>query len=105
MIGFEISSLSILFNSSLKKVLYDRPIKLYRSELHRLRDFYRFSIYVDLVYVLIIILLPEFSINVNDAFTLTKSIIVFPILLSSLFCLIWLCNDLFHIFVYPTNEK
>jgi hypothetical protein len=35
---------------------------------------------------------------------LNKSIIVLPILCCSTYCLIRLCNNLFNIFVYPTNE-
>ena len=60
-IGFEITSLSIIFNTPLKKTLYDRKNKYYKTELHRLRDFYRFSIYVCLASVVLVILIPEFS--------------------------------------------
>jgi di/tricarboxylate transporter len=104
-IGFEITSLSILFNSPLKRTLYDRNIKYYKTELHRLRDLYRFSIYVSLISVLLVILLPEFSLTICKNMTIHKCIIVLPILSSSVYCFIKLCNDLFRIFVYPTNEK
>lgn len=104
-IGFEITSLSILFNSPLKKTLYDRSIKHYKTELHRLRDLYRFSIYVSLIAVLLVILLPEFTLTICEKITIHKSIIVLPILSSSVYCFIKLCNDLFRIFVYPTNDN
>ena len=103
-IGFEITSLSIIFNTPLKKTLYDRKIKNYKTELHRLRDFYRFSIYVSLISVVLVILVPDFSFRICDAVTLQKSIVVLPIMCSSIYCFVRLCNDLFKIFVYPTNE-
>ncbi len=103
-IGFEITSLSIIFNTPLKKTLYDRKIKYYETELHRLRDFYRFSIYVSLVSVVLVILVPDFSIEICDSLVIHKGILVSPIMSSSIYCLIRLCNDLFKIFVYPTNE-
>lgn len=103
-IGFEITSLSIIFNSPLKKTLYDRKIKYYETELHRLRDFYRFSIYISLASVVLVILIPDFSYKICDSFIIHKGIIVSPIMSSSVYCFIRLCNDLFKIFVYPTNE-
>ncbi len=103
-IGFKITSLSIIFNSPLKKTLYDRRIKLYRTELHRLRDFYKFSIYVSCTNIVIILLVPNKSTLIFDDFSIGKSNLVLPVLVSSLYCLIKLCNELFHIFVYPTNE-
>lgn len=103
-IGFEITSLSIIFNIPLKKTLYDRKIKHYKTELHRLRDFYKFSIYVSLISVVLVILVPEFSLGFCGLFVIHKGIIVSPIMCSSIYCFIRLCNDLFKIFVYPTNE-
>lgn len=103
-IGFEIASLSIIFNTPLKKSLYDREIKHYKTELHRLRDFYRFSIYVSLVSVVLVILIPDFSLMICSSFIIHKGIIVSPIMCSSVYCFVRLCNDLFKIFVYPTNE-
>ena len=103
--GFEITSLSILFNSPLKKALYDRKIKLYRTELHRLRDLYRFSIFLSLLYIFIIMLTPDFNIELCSIGNIDKSLLVLPILMTSMYCIIVLCDDLFRIFVYPTNEK
>ncbi len=103
-IGFEIASLSIIFNTPLKKTLYDREIMHYKTELHRLRDFYRFSIYVSLVSVVLVILIPDFSLKICGSLIIHKGIIVSPIMCSSVYCFIRLCNDLFKIFVYPTNE-
>ena len=43
MMGFKIISLSALLNSPLKRALYDRKIKLYETELHRLKSLYKHS--------------------------------------------------------------
>ena len=103
-IGFEITSLSIIFNTPLKKTLYDRNNKYYKTELHRLRDFYRFSIYVCLASVVLVILIPEFSFQLCEIVIIQKSLLVLPIMTSSVYCFLKLCNELLKIFVYPTNN-
>ena len=103
-IGFEITSLSIIFNTPLKKTLYDRKNKYYKTELHRLRDFYRFSIYVCLTSVVLVILIPEFSFQLCEIVIIQKSLFVLPIMTSSVYCFLKLCNELLKIFVYPTNN-
>jgi len=102
-IGFEITSLSIIFNTPLKKLLYDRKIFHYRTELHRLRDFYRFSIYLSLFEIVFIFLVPEFSLWDCGWWKVGKVMIVVPIIFSSVYCILRLCQDLFRIFVFPTN--
>ncbi len=103
MIGFKITSLSIIFHSPLKRTLFDRKIKLYKTELHRLRDFYKFSIYVSSINIVIILLVPDCTLEICQ-FSISKSILVLPILISSLYCFIKLCNELFLIFVYQTKN-
>lgn len=108
MIGFKVTSLSIIFNSPLKKTLYDRKIQLYRTELHRLKAFYQHSIYFDVVSVFIIFIVPAFSFMVNILgveLQIGKHLLVLPVLLGSLFCFYKVFGDLLKIFVYPTNEK
>ncbi|MCQ2224202.1 MAG: hypothetical protein MJZ14_00570 [Paludibacteraceae bacterium] len=104
LIGFEIASLSILFNSPLKKTLYDRTIKRYTTELHRLRDFYRFALVVELVDICIIFIIPSFSYTIHNI-QLGKNVIILPVLASSIYCFYKICEDLFQIFVYPTNDR
>ena len=103
-IGFEITSLSILFNSPLKKSLYDRTNSVYITELHRLRSFYGFSIYIALISVLIVIFTPQFTITLIDKWSIQRSIIVCPVIFPSVYCFIKLCKELLHIFIYPTNN-
>lgn len=103
-IGFEITSLSIIFGSSLKKKLYDNYNKDYGTELHRLRSYYRFSIYFEIFSILLVFIIPDFEYKICSKLAISKSIIVLPILSSSFYCLIKTCNDLFRIFVFPTND-
>lgn len=104
LIGFEITSLSILFNSPLKRTLYDRKIKKYKTELHRLRDFYRFTLIIELVNICIIFIVPNFSLEIWNIH-LGKNVIILPILASSIYCFYKICGDLFQIFVYPVNDS
>lgn len=108
MVGFKITSFSLIFNSKLKKNLYDRKIKFYETELHRIKCLYETSIYFDIISVIIFFLVPkdyycELSIKF---FTLkfNKAVLVLPILFGSLFCFKRLFEDLLRIFIYPTNE-
>lgn len=102
-IGFEVASLSIIFNTPLKMQLYDRKISYYRTELHRLRDFYRFSIYSSLFYVAFIFILPDFSLWDWGYWRIGKLMTVIPIIFSSIYCIFRLCQDLFRIFVFPVR--
>lgn len=95
MIGFKITSLSILFNSSLKKALYDKKNVDYKTELHRLKDFYKHSLYFEVISVTILFLIP------SDF----KYIFVLPIIVGTIYCFYKTTTELLNIFVYPTNEK
>ncbi len=102
-IGFKMTSLSILFNSPLKKVLYDRKIELYKTELHRLRDYYRHSIYFELMSVFFVIAAPPFEFCAFNLLV-SKSSFVLPIMGGTLFCFYKVFKDLLSTFVYPTNH-
>ncbi len=95
MIGFKITSLSILFNSPLKKLLYDRKNLIYGTELHRLKDFYKHSLYFEVISITILFLIIP---------TL-KYIFVMPIIAGTIYCFYKTTHELLKIFVYPTNEK
>ena len=107
MIGFKITALAILFTSPLKKMLYDRRIKVYQTELHRLRDFYRHSLHWEVLCVILLFIIP------NHIFTITllgieieigKYLLVFPIVTGTAFCFYRIYQELLTIFVYPTND-
>ena len=107
MIGFKITSLSILFNSPLKRVLFDKKHKLYKTELNRLRDYYSFSINFDIISLMIIFILPNkgfcFSIDEN-CYHFGKHLITMPILVGTIYCFYKVYNDLLKIFTHPTNH-
>lgn len=107
MIGFKISSLSILFNSPLRKKMWEaNKVKPYKTELHRIKDYYKHSIIFEVVSVILIFIIPK---SWNSDFLcnfihLGKQSIVFPILVGSAYCLYKICKDLFRIFTFPTND-
>jgi hypothetical protein len=106
MIGFKIFSLSILFSSPLRKKLWDTKNKSYKTELHRIKDYYRHSIVFKTLSVIVIFVIPK-TLNIDllcNAIHLGKQSVVLPILTGSAYCLYKTCKDLFHIFTFPTNE-
>lgn len=106
MIGFKITSLSIIFNSPIKKELYDRKISIYETELHRLRSFFWHSLIFEILAVFFLIVFPVSPLSFsNDYVTIEfkKAFLVFPILVGVIFCFFKIFHDLLKIFVYPTN--
>ncbi|QKF82937.1 hypothetical protein CRV08_02295 [Halarcobacter ebronensis] len=93
MIGFKIASLSILFNSPLKKTLYDRGNYLYKTELHRLKDFYKHALYYEVFSVCILFI--DFP---------NKYLIIMPIISGTVYCFYKITSELLRIFTYPTND-
>lgn len=106
MIGFKISSLSILFSSPLRNKLYDSKIKHYNTELHRIKDYYKHSIIFEVVSIIVIFVIPKWlSIDLQcNIIHLGKQSVVLPILTGSAYCLFMTCKDLFRIFTFPTND-
>jgi len=108
MIGFKITSLSILFNSPLKKTLFDKKITTYKTELHRLRDYYRHSLSFDALSIITLFVIPKKMISfslLENTVIIGKYLFVLPILLGTVFCFYKVTYDLLKIFVHPTNEK
>jgi len=107
-IGFTITSLSILFNSPLKKAMYDRQNKHYLTELHRLGAYYKFSLYFEVLSIFTLFVTPDIA-TVFDLkiFILNtgKFTLVLPIVTGSIYCFMKVVNDLLKIFAYPTNDK
>lgn len=95
MIGFKITSLSILFNSPLKKSLFERKNADYGTELHRLKDFYKHSLYFEVVSIALLFLFTSEL----------KYIFIMPIIAGTIYCFYKTTYELLKIFVYPTNEK
>jgi|SRR5690554_6701464 len=106
LIGFQITALSILFNSRILKVLYDNKNKVYRTELHRLKSYFSYSIYFEIISIVALLILRDsyhFSLN-EWTLSVYKSYLVLPIITGSVYCFLKISNDFFRIFVLPRNE-
>lgn len=103
MLGFLIIAISVIFNSPLKKVLYNLQNKIYRTELHRLKNYFHFTAWLIIIYMLMIFLTPNSGLTIFK-FELEKHLIVMPILTGSIFCFNKLYSELLKILVYPTNN-
>jgi len=104
--GFLIASLSILYNSRLLNVLYDAKSKVYRTELHRLKAYFAFSLNF-LILVIIVLLIMEEKVTIeikNYSLDLYKSWLVFPILVNTFYCFSKISRLLFKYFVIKRNE-
>lgn len=107
MIGFKITSLAILFNSPLKKTLFDRKNVIYNTELHRLKDFYEHSLKFEVISVLLLFIVPEkiHTLNIkSNSSILGRYLLVLPILIGVIFCFYKVYYDLLKIFTHPTNN-
>lgn len=107
MIGFKITSFSILFNSVLKKTLYDRKIKKYGTELHRLKDYYKHALFFETISVLLFFIIPDNITTIiikGNTLILGRYLLVLPVLIGVFYCFYKILNDMLHIFVYPTND-
>lgn len=106
MIGFQITALSILFNSRILKVLYDKKNKDYRTELHRLKSYFSYSIYFEIIStVTLLIFQNSYVVCIMEReIILYKSYLVMPIITGSVYCFLKISNDLFRIFILPRNE-
>jgi hypothetical protein len=106
LIGFQITALSILFNSRILKILYDNKNKVYRTELNRLKSYFSYSIYFEIVSIVVLLIMQDnylFSIKEWE-FGIYKSYLVLPIITGSVYCFLKISNDFFRIFVLPRNE-
>ena len=107
-IGFTITSLSILFNSPLKKAMYDRQNSEYLTELHRLGAYYKFSLCFEVLSIFALFVIPDISTKLNLRFlsvNIGKFSLVLPVVAGAIYCFMKVVNDLLKIFVYPTNDK
>jgi len=107
-IGFTITSLSILFNSPLKKAMYDQQDQEYLTKLHRLGAYYKFSLYFEVLSIFTLFVIPDISTDLDlkiITLNIGKFTLVLPIIAGSIYCFMKVVNDLLKIFVYPTNNK
>lgn len=106
LIGFQITALSILFNSRILKVLYDSKNNIYRTELHRLKSYFSYSIYFEIISIVVLLILRDsYIVSFNEwQLNFYKSYLVIPIITGSVYSFLKISNDFFRIFVLPRNE-
>ena len=106
LVGFEITSLSILYHSPLKKELYNAKSSDYINELLQIKTYYKHGIYFQVSSVLIILLMPT-NIYTFDLcsyhFELGKHLLVTPIIAGGIYSFYKIFYDLMRIFSHPTN--
>ena len=106
LIGFQITSLSILFNSRILKILYINKNKYYKNELYRLKSYFSYSIHFEIISIVSLLILKdkyEFTIW-NLGMVFYKSYLVLPIISGSVYCFLKISNYFFKIFILPRNE-
>ncbi len=103
MIGFKSTAFAVLFVSPLKKALYDTPVKKYDTELHRIKDIYKHSLYFEVVSVALLFVVPDLRYDFCKII-IGKHLLVFPILAGTIYCFYKIASNLFDIFVHPTND-
>lgn len=105
MVGFKVTSLAILFNSPLKKELWDIKNNVYITALHRLKSFYKFSMLFHIVAIIAILLTPKtLCFEVFNYSFHVKQLLVLPILSGVFFLFYTIFDDLLDIFTHPTNH-
>ena len=104
-IGYQITSISILFNSKILSVLHKEQDNVYVNTLNRIAYYYQHSILWGITFVLYLIFLDEdlFMFNINNiiikksSFFASFSFIIFYLFIRGNFIF-------FKIFVLPRNE-
>ena len=103
MIGFDLISIATLMHSKVKKILYDRKRGGGSTDLHMLRDFFKYSIAFKTLFILIMFLFPYDNITLYG-FVLGKYLLFSPALFGTIYLFHVLIHILLKIFVYPVNE-
>lgn len=104
-IGFQVTSLSILFNSKILNRLFEAPDALYRTELHRLSSYYKFSIGFESLCTVALLLMHKITITLfNYSVIFNKNNVLPSVLFGTLYCMFKVAKDLFAIFELPRNE-
>lgn len=100
--GFYLTTISILFNSKLLKLLYEvRKNKKYQSSLHQLKYYFQSSFYINITSIIILIIFPK---ELYLYIVFQKSWLIIPLLSINIFAMIRIANLLFYFFSLPRNE-
>ncbi len=108
-IGYQVTSVAVLFNSKILYLLHESPDEVYPSKLHRLAFYYKNSIMFSLFYLFITIFVSDnilYSKYINNYITINiRKSIFFPAMFFSIsYFFIRATNIFFEIFTIPRNE-
>ena len=102
--GFQLTSLSILFNSNFLNKFYDLKDKTYKNKLIRLKIYFEFNMNFILLSIFLLLVLPHRNIFLFDFEKNIKFVFVLPILSLSLLGTFKISKTLFGLFVVPRNN-
>ncbi len=98
--GFYLTSIALLFTSSIRSLLYKSDNKIYGTELHRLRYYFQDAFYFNILPIVMLIVLPS-TVTVN-IFIIHKYYLVLPIIFVNVYGLYRISDVLFHTFSLPS---
>lgn len=93
LIGFKLTFVSTIFNSSIREILYKRDDREYYTALHRLAGRLKCSLFYEFSAVAVILI-----------FQSIRHIFILPVLATSGYYFVFLVNDFFRCLTYPRNE-
>ena len=104
-LGFQITSVSILFNSRILLLFYNAKDSKYTNKLNRLASYYKSSIFFGFVSVVFVLFINPTWICLNlKYFSITKSSFYLLFFISPMFWFYKTTKLFFDIFVTPRNE-
>lgn len=104
-IGYQITSMSVLYNSKILKNMYDTRDKDYRNKLIKIAVYYKYSIYFGILFIAMLIFISDnFQMTPFNKYIINKSCIMPSIFFSIAYLLIKSSSMFFKIFILPRNE-
>ena len=93
MIGFKLTFMSVLFNSSLRKILYEKDDNEYFTALHRLANQVRFALFYEFFAVVSLMFLQNY-----------RFVLILPIIVTCCVFFVALVNIFLLCLTYPRND-
>lgn len=101
--GYQITSVSILYNSRILHILHKERDREYLNLLNRVAFYYKNTIFSGIIFVLYLIFIPEFKINFKY-FIINNSSFYVAFSFYILYYFVKVNLIFFKIFVIPRNE-
>ncbi len=93
MIGFKLTFVSVIFNSSIREILYKHDDSEYYTALHRLAKELKSALFYEFFSIVAILIFQPF-----------RYLFIFPVLVTSSYYFVSLVKTFFHCLTYPRNE-